>query len=93
MIIGSALLDVRIVGVQSLKEKRGILLSVIKRTHNKFNAAVAEVGAWDLWQKAEIGIAVISSSTNHVEQQLGEIVSFIESEPRFEVMSLNMEIL
>ncbi|NMB38857.1 MAG: DUF503 domain-containing protein [Firmicutes bacterium] len=93
MIIGTAFLNVRIVGVQSLKEKRSILLSVLKRTRNKFNVSAAEVGAQDLWQKAEIGIAVVSGSSNHVEQQLRKIVSFIESEPRFEIMSLNMEIL
>lgn len=93
MIIGTAFLNVRIVGVQSLKEKRSILLSVLKRTRNKFNVSAAEVGAQDLWQKAEIGIAVVSGSSNHVEQQLRKIVSFIESEPRFEIISLNMEIL
>lgn len=93
VIIGSAVIDMRIVGVQSLKQKRSILLSVIKRTHNKFNAAIAEVGNQDLWQSSKIGIAVISSSSNHVDQQLQAIIRFIESEPRIEVTTYDLEIL
>ena len=93
MIIGTAVISVRLIGVQSLKEKRGILLSLLKRTRNKFNASVAEVGDQDLWQRAEIGVAVISSTVKHAQHHVQKIVSFIESEPRLEIISLSEEIL
>ncbi len=93
MIIGSAILSVRIIGAQSLKEKRGILLSLIRRTRNKYNVAIAEVGSQNLWQRADIGIAVISSTVKHAEIQLQNIVRFIETEPRLEIVSLETEIL
>lgn len=93
MIIGSAILSVRIIGAQSLKEKRGILLSMIRRTRNKYNVAIAEVGSQNLWQRADIGIAVISSTVRHAEIQLQNIVRFIETEPRLEIVSLETEIL
>jgi uncharacterized protein YlxP (DUF503 family) len=93
VIIGTAVISVRLIGVQSLKEKRGILLSLLKRTRNKFNASVAEVGDQDLWQRAEIGVAVISSTVKHAQQQVQKIVRFIESEPRLEIISLSEEIL
>lgn len=93
MIIGSAILSVRIIGAQSLKEKRGILLSLIRRTRNKYNVAIAEVGSQNLWQRADIGIAVISSTVRHAEIQLQNIVRFIETEPRLEIVSLETEIL
>ena len=93
MIIGTAVISVRLIGVQSLKEKRGSLLSLLKRTRNKFNASVAEVGDQDLWQRAEIGVAVISSTVKHAQQQVQKIVRFIESEPRLEIISLSEEIL
>ncbi|HHX01366.1 MAG TPA: DUF503 domain-containing protein [Firmicutes bacterium] len=93
MIIGSAILSVRIIGAQSLKEKRGILLSMIRRTRNKYNVAIAEVGSQNLWQRADIGIAVISSTVKHAEIQLQNIVRFIETEPRLEIVSLETEIL
>jgi len=93
VIIGSAILSVRIIGAQSLKEKRGILLSLIRRTRNKYNVAIAEVGSQNLWQRADIGIAVISSTVKHAEIQLQNIVRFIETEPRLEIVSLETEIL
>jgi len=93
VIIGSAILSVRIIGAQSLKEKRGILLSLIRRTRNKYNVAIAEVGSQNLWQRADIGIAVISSTVRHAEIQLQNIVRFIETEPRLEIVSLETEIL
>ncbi|MDI9419838.1 MAG: DUF503 domain-containing protein [Firmicutes bacterium] len=93
MIIGSAILSLRIIGVQSLKEKRAVLLSLIRRTRNKYNAAIAEVGSQNLWQRADLGIAVISSTAKHAEVQLQNVVRFIEAEPRLEVVSLETEIL
>lgn len=93
MIIGSAIVSVRLVGTQSLKEKRAILLSLIHRARNKYNAAIAEVGNQNLWQRADIGIAVVSSTVKHAELQLQSVVRFIETEPRLEIVSLEKEIL
>ncbi|MFB5066823.1 MAG: DUF503 domain-containing protein [Candidatus Wallacebacter cryptica] len=92
MIIGSAVISVRIIGAQSLKEKRGILLSIMRRTRNKFNAAVAEVGSQDLWQRSDIGVAVVSSTVKHAEQQLQQVIKFIEADPLLEVMTLEIDV-
>ncbi|HHT35921.1 MAG TPA: DUF503 domain-containing protein [Firmicutes bacterium] len=90
--IGSAVISVRIIGAQSLKEKRGILLSIMRRTRNKFNAAVAEVGSQDLWQRSDIGVAVVSSTVKHAEQQLQQVIKFIEADPLLEVMTLEIDV-
>ncbi|HKM18407.1 MAG TPA: DUF503 domain-containing protein, partial [Limnochordia bacterium] len=66
---------------------------LIRRTRNKYNAAIAEVGSQNLWQRADLGIAVISSTAKHAEVQLQNVVRFIEAEPRLEVVSLETEIL
>lgn len=93
MRIGSAVLEIHIIGAQSLKQKRMILLSVIKRAQNKFNAAIAEVGSQDLWQRAEVGIAVVSTSTKHADGQLQVIVNFFEQDPRLEVITVETEVI
>lgn len=93
MIIGSAFLTIHINAAQSLKEKRGILMSIIKRTRNKFNVAISEVGSQDLWQKAEVGLAVISTSTSHVHQQLDQVIRFLETESRLEIIAVEIEVL
>jgi uncharacterized protein YlxP (DUF503 family) len=66
-------------GVASLKEKRSILKSMLARIHNTFNVSAAETDHHDLWQSAEIGIAVVSNSNMHNHQVLTQIVDWIET--------------
>jgi uncharacterized protein YlxP (DUF503 family) len=53
----------------SLKEKR-MVLRRIKDRLQKFNVAVAEIEHQDVWQRAGLGIVAISTTGEHVEQQL-----------------------
>src|SRR5258706_348115 len=46
---------------QSLKDKRTIVKSLKDRMHNRFNVSVAETGHQDLWQRAELTAAVVST--------------------------------
>ena len=64
----------------------------MRRTRNKFNAAVAEVGSQDLWQRSDIGVAVVSSTVKHAEQQLQQVIKFIEADPLLEVMTLEIDV-
>ena len=54
---------------QSLKDKR-MVLRRIKDRLQKLNVAVAEVEHQDLWQRAGLGIVAISTTTEHLEEQL-----------------------
>ena len=54
---------------QSLKDKR-MVLRRIKDRLQKLNVAVAEVEHQELWQRAQLGIVAISTTQEHVEQQL-----------------------
>jgi uncharacterized protein YlxP (DUF503 family) len=75
-------LELRIEGAHSLKDKRQILLSMKDKLRNKFNVAVAELDATDLWQRATIGVVSISGSQDYlqglmqnVEREAGRIAS------------------
>ena len=48
-------------GCQSLKDKRSVLQS-LKADLRRLNVSVAEVGAQDLWQRAELACAAVASS-------------------------------
>jgi hypothetical protein len=78
MVIGACTVEVDLPGVRSLKEKRGILKSLIAQIQKKFNASVGEVGLHDVWQSATIGIAVVSTTQNHAEEMLDHIGQWIE---------------
>ena len=62
---------------QSLKDKRMILRRVKDRLQ-KFNVAVAEVEHQDKWQRAGLGIVAISTTDQHVEQELAAAADEIE---------------
>ena len=62
---------------QSLKDKRMVLRRITDRLQ-KFNVAVAEIEHQDLWQRARLGIVAISTSSEHVEQQLAKVADEIE---------------
>ena len=62
---------------QSLKDKRMVLRRVKDRLQ-KFNVAVAEVEHQDKWQRAGLGIAAISTTDQHVEQELAAAADEIE---------------
>ncbi len=71
-------LTLHLPGLTSLKQKRGILKSLIARTRNNFNVSVAEVAEHDKWQLAQIALVVVSNSTTHNQSAMQKILNFIE---------------
>jgi uncharacterized protein len=60
-------IELRIEAAHSLKDKRQALRSVKDHLRAKFNVAVAELDATDLWQRATIGVVSISDSRDYLE--------------------------
>lgn len=77
-IVGLAELDLHLPGVTSLKEKRGVLKSMLKRIQNTFNVAVAEVDHMDKWQTATIALASVSNSQVQAHKVLQNVVRWVE---------------
>ena len=76
MVVGVLQLDLRLLGPQSLKEKRGVVQRILSRCRNRYPASCAEVDHLDLWQRTALGFAVVSNS----EQVIAPILSRIEDE-------------
>ena len=70
--IGVCHLTLRLPENGSLKGKRMVLKSIQQRLHNRFNVSVAETGHHDLWQRAELTAAVVSTDRRHAESVLRE---------------------
>ncbi|MBX5482020.1 MAG: DUF503 domain-containing protein [Myxococcaceae bacterium] len=62
----------------SLKAKRQVLRRITDRVKARFNASVAEVDDNDLWQKAQLAMAVVGNDRRHVGEQMDKILQFIE---------------
>jgi len=92
MVLGSCLFILRIVGCQSLKEKRFVLKSLKDRIAHRFNVSIAEVDYQDLWQKAALGVAMVSSNRMIVEKTFNQILSLVEQDGRAEILEASKEI-
>jgi uncharacterized protein YlxP (DUF503 family) len=77
---------------RSLKDKRQVISSLKERIHNRFNASVAEVADQELWKRAELGVAVVSSAVQHCDEMLAKIVNFIEGDHRVQLLDYQMEV-
>ncbi len=56
-----------------------ILKSIQGKTGSKFQVPVQEVGHQDLWQRAQIGFAVVGSEHAALSHLIDSMISFIES--------------
>ncbi len=92
MIIAAAMITLLIPENDSLKGKRRVIKSVIERVRHKFDAAVAEVGDNDLWQKARIGVALVGNDSHLLETRLQQIMKFVENQHLAEIIDSQVEL-
>jgi uncharacterized protein YlxP (DUF503 family) len=50
------------------------------------------VGCQDALRRAEIGLAVVSNETIHLEKVIGKVVNFIESNGQVEIIKMDKDI-
>ena len=91
MIIAAAEITLIIPENASLKGKRRVVKSLVERVRHKFEAAVAEVGDNDLWQKAKVGIALVGNDAQLLESRLQQIMKFIENQHLAEIIDSQVE--
>jgi hypothetical protein len=78
----------------SLKDKRSRLKSLITRLHNTFNVSAAEIDHHDIWHSAVIAVAVVTNSSQHANQVISSVVTWIEKfYPDLIIVSEQTEIL
>ena len=93
MRVGILRADLHIVGAGSLKEKRRVLRSLKDRLFSRFNVSVAEVGSQDLWQRAEIGVALVALDAKTADATLQKVEAFIRQHPGAVPIDLHREII
>ena len=79
MIVGACRVTLHLPEAHSLKDKRHVVKSMLARLHNQFNVSAAEVEDQDLWQRAVLGVAVVTNDTRHANEVLSSVVNFIRS--------------
>lgn len=59
---------------------------------SKFNAAVAEVDHQDQWQRATLGVSVVSDTAFHAQKMLREIERFVSHHDRVEILDAPIDV-
>jgi len=93
MIVGTCRITLLLHGVSSLKEKRGIVKRIVEKTKNRFNLSVSETDFNDMWQKSEVGMAVIGNDSAHVNSQLDKALDFVEAMNLAEIIDSRIEVI
>ncbi|MCF8009507.1 MAG: DUF503 domain-containing protein [Halanaerobiales bacterium] len=90
MFVAVIKIELQIPMARSLKDKRSIIKSMIEKSKNKFNIAVAEVDDKDLWKNSTIGIVTVADNKYYLDKVVNKVINFVENFP--EVYLYNFEI-
>ncbi len=93
MVIGILELEIKLFFSDSLKDKRRIIKSLIDRIRNNFNVSVSEIRHQDLWQRAGLGIALLTTEGKFAQSILSKIVDFIKKDKKISLIDSKMEIM
>jgi uncharacterized protein YlxP (DUF503 family) len=93
MVVGVLRIWLVIEGNHSLKGKRSVIRHVQETIRNRFGATVAEVADQDLWQSAEIGVALVGSDHKRLNASLDRILNHVENLHIAELRDHEMEII
>jgi len=78
MFVGVVRIELHLPAATSLKDKRAVVRSLKERIRQRVHAAVAEVDHQDLWQRAALGVAVVSGEHRQVSEMLQAVRHLVE---------------
>ena len=80
-------------GNKSLKGKRKVIKSIAERLRQRFNLAVAETDAQDLWQTGELGLVAVGNQTGYIDSKLDKAINFVENMQVAEIVGIQRELI
>ena len=93
MVVGYGIIDFRLHECRSLKGKRKIVKSIVSQLRNHFNSSIAEVGSNDIYQKAEIGFALVGNNRQVINSKIDKLFNFVDALGLAEIIDSEIEII
>jgi uncharacterized protein YlxP (DUF503 family) len=93
MVIGLGIMTFRLHDCRSLKGKRAVVKSIVKQMQNRFNISAAEVGANDIYQRAEIGFALVGNDRGVINSKMDKVLNMVDDLGLAEMIDSEMEIM
>jgi uncharacterized protein YlxP (DUF503 family) len=92
MFVATCVITLELYGVESLKDKRRILKSILAHLRQEYNLSAAEVDHHDVWQTAVIGLAAVGTDSGYLHGLLEKSVDWIEQHrPDVPIHAYNIE--
>jgi uncharacterized protein YlxP (DUF503 family) len=86
MFVGTVRIELHIPAATSLKDKRSVVRGLKDRIRQRVQASVAEVDHQDLWQRAALGVAVVSGQAHQVEELIQTVRRIVDATPGAELL-------
>ena len=93
MFTGSAVFDLLLGDVHSLKEKRSLVRPLVAELRRKYDVSAAEAGHLDLHRRALVGVAVVAADRSHCTRVLDSCERLVASHPELELLSAHRQII
>jgi uncharacterized protein YlxP (DUF503 family) len=93
MVVGIGTIVLRLHGNDSLKGKRKIVKSIVRRLQNSFNVSVAEVGANDSHRRAEVGLAFVGNDRRVINSKMDKAINLVDDMQMAEIIDAQLEIM
>jgi uncharacterized protein YlxP (DUF503 family) len=78
--------DLHVPDSRSLKAKRQAIRPIVDGLRHRFKVSVAEVDHLQQWQRAAIGVALVSGTQSHLLEVLGSVERFVAAAPGVELI-------
>jgi len=92
MLVGLYQIELFIPDSGSLKSKRFVLKSLKDKIRAKFNVSVAEVEDNELWQRAVLGVAMVSNERKFIDQVMTQIFNLVEQDDYVQITNQQLEV-
>lgn len=79
--------ELRLPDCRSLKAKRSVVKSITETSKRRWSVAASETDDQDIWDRAELGFAAVSSSAGHCTEIIDRVERFVWSVPEAEVLT------
>lgn len=86
-------LELSIPHATNLKEKRRVLQSIMERVRARYGVAAAEVEGQNLWQRAVVGLALVSGEEAHAREMAARVVDYVQSHFEGDVCRADVDIV
>jgi len=75
--------------LESLKEKRRIIKSIVERVQSRYKISAAEVDYLDSLERGACGFGIVSNNRRQAESQLQKVINHIDIQPEVEIINID----